>query len=201
MKFVFAFAIGFLAKVIISTEIPINVNIYCSDEFHFVNRLNRLCRWLYDNGTSYADTYQSALLDCPVDYMLATYKNITGAKFTFNCVEPKKIWMNVNSLSNHNVLNVHTNGQVNASIESLQTSLEYFMCINKTQKVTCEPDEYLVNDTLICLDALGFDQTCLFNDMCNQKLSLVCNMTIGKCECPSSFFWNGTSCCKYYSNL
>jgi hypothetical protein len=172
------------------------INIYCSNEFYFANRLNRLCRWNYDNGTSHADSYNSALLDCPNGYILGTYGDINGTQLKFDCVYSQKIWINGNSTNNNNVLNLITNGSLFTSREIETTKIEYFLCLNKTQRVKCKPDQYLDSYSLLCINTLTYNETCTFNEMCNQALNLTCNLSNELCDCQSTHYWNGNSCSK-----
>lgn len=172
------------------------INIYCSNEFFFANRLNRLCRWLYDNGTAYADTYQSALNDCPSGYKLGVFGNLNGTQLKFSCAYLQKIWINKNSSNNCNIITTNFQGSVFTMSEIDSNKNEYFLCLNKTQQIACGADEYLDKFSLLCLNTHYYNQTCSYEEMCSKAFNLTCNLPIGLCECQSTHFWNGTRCSK-----
>lgn len=149
-------------------QVPEIISIYCSSDFLFEFRLSKVCRWLYSNGTAFEDNYQSAVVDCPYNHILAVFDNFNGSKFTSNCQDCEKIWINGNSSGNSNVLIINTNGSIEASFEPEETHLGYFMCVDKTQKITCGSGMYLDTSTLLCVD------------------------------CHETEYWNGTHCSEHY---
>lgn len=46
------------------------INILCSQQFVFGNYNSKICRWIHENGSNFADTFQSSLVDCPTGYVL-----------------------------------------------------------------------------------------------------------------------------------
>jgi hypothetical protein len=187
----------FLCTILNSNRVEKIIDIYCSNDFYFENRTNKICKWLYDNGTSFKDTYQSASQDCPSNHVLATFnKQINGHKVSLGCQDAMEIWINkvYNSNDSYNVLKIDIYGQAHMNSKTINESLEYFLCINKNQTITCESDEYLDEDTLLCMDTVEYNETCLKNEMCNQTSNLHCNLTMNKCICNTTMYWNGTQC-------
>jgi hypothetical protein len=179
-----------------ATQVKKNIGIHCSNDFYFENRMNKICKWLFDNGTSFKDTYQSAKQDCPYDHVLATFNSQTNNhKLSLSsCQGTIEIWINQDSMANNNVLKINNGGQAQMSSKSSSELLEYFLCIDKSQTITCESDEYLDEDTLLCMDTVEYNQACSKNEMCNQASNLYCNLTMNKCYCSSLMYWNGSTC-------
>lgn len=46
------------------------VNIYCSDDFILFDATHKICGLFDETGNHFAQTYQLALGDCPVDFEL-----------------------------------------------------------------------------------------------------------------------------------
>jgi hypothetical protein len=112
-----------------ATQVEKNIGIHCSTDFHFDNRMNKICKWLFDNGTSFKDTYQSAKQDCPHNHVLATFnKQINEHKLSLSSCQGKiEIWINDNSIGNNNALRINNGGQVQINKKLPSESLEYFL--------------------------------------------------------------------------
>jgi hypothetical protein len=186
----------FLGTFSQTTVVEKNISIHCSNDFYFENRMNKICKWLYDNGTSFKDTYQSAKQDCPNNHVLATFNNeINNHKLSLSsCQGLIEIWINEDSMANNNALRINNGGIVQIIKKSSDESFEYFLCTNTDQTTTCEYDEYLDKDTLLCMDTVEYNEICLTNEMCSKQSNLYCNLTINKCICNTTMFWNETQC-------
>jgi hypothetical protein len=176
---IYLIIIGFYSSKITATQVEKNIGIYCSNDFYFENRMNKICKWIFDNGTSFKDTYQSAQQDCPNNHVLATFnKEIREHKLSLSsCQGIIEIWINEDSIGNNNSLRINNGGQVEMINKSSSESLEYFLCIDKNQTITCESDEY-----------------------CTLTERQFCSQIHNKCiQCPSSWTLN-SGYCYYYNN-
>jgi hypothetical protein len=58
-------------------QIVENISIYCSDEFLWLQSIQKLCTWKYLNESKFLETYEAALVDCPKGYLLSdSFHNI-----------------------------------------------------------------------------------------------------------------------------
>lgn len=187
------FFLKFISAIIVETKI----NIYCSNDFYFQNKLSKVCRWMLDNGTGFGATYESAFEDCPDGYSLGSFESLfkLDQNLTrFSCDSPKKMW--IHSLNaNYNVLTLKTSKTVELANDPMTSTLEYFLCVFENNDTACDNNEYLDPDSLSCLGTVGYKNSCYIDEMCDKSLKLACGSS-DICDCSYTHYWDGSACSK-----